>query len=105
MSDLKTGRASRLSSKELWEQDRRHHVHPFHNFVSFDKHGALIVDQGNFTENVTFLAEECPQNAAHNLTVTLGGHPELRDWQHLPAQSYATAAVGAWSAGSAIFWK
>ena len=46
MSDLNAGRTSKRSSKELWEQDRRHHVHPFHNFVSFDKHGALIVDQG-----------------------------------------------------------
>ena len=31
---------------EVWEKDRRHHVHPFHNFVSYDEHGSLIMDRG-----------------------------------------------------------
>jgi len=35
------------SSKEVWEQDRRHHVHPFHNFVSYDEHGSLIMNEGH----------------------------------------------------------
>ncbi|MDP6994327.1 MAG: aminotransferase class III-fold pyridoxal phosphate-dependent enzyme, partial [Woeseiaceae bacterium] len=34
------------NGSEVWEQDRRHHVHPFHNFVSYDEHGALIMDEG-----------------------------------------------------------
>jgi len=34
------------SDSEVWEQDRRHHVHPYHNFVSYDKHGSLIIDKG-----------------------------------------------------------
>jgi len=34
------------SRKEVWEQDRRHHVHPFHNFVSYDESGSLIMDKG-----------------------------------------------------------
>lgn len=34
------------SSKEVWEQDRRHHVHPFHNFSSYDEHGSLIMEKG-----------------------------------------------------------
>ena len=34
------------SSKEIWEKDRRHHVHPFHNFVSYNKNGSLIMDKG-----------------------------------------------------------
>ncbi len=36
----------KASNQELWEQDRRHHVHPFHNFVSYDKTGSLIMDKG-----------------------------------------------------------
>lgn len=39
-----TGRKG--SHKEVWEQDRRHHVHPFHNFVSYDDCGSLIMDEG-----------------------------------------------------------
>lgn len=35
------------SSKEIWEQDRRHHVHPYHNFASYDKHGSLIIEEGH----------------------------------------------------------
>jgi len=34
------------SSQEIWEKDRRHHVHPFHNFVSYDENGSLIMDKG-----------------------------------------------------------
>ena len=34
------------SSKEIWEKDRRHHVHPFHNFVSYNENGSLIMDKG-----------------------------------------------------------
>lgn len=41
------GKTTRTSSrKEVWEKDRRHHVHPFHNFVSYDEYGALIMDEG-----------------------------------------------------------
>ena len=41
-----TTSSRKASSKEAWEQDRRHHVHPFHNFVSHDEHGSLIMDEG-----------------------------------------------------------
>jgi len=42
------GRSNRTASnKEVWEQDRRHHVHPFHNFVSYDEHGSLVMDAGH----------------------------------------------------------
>jgi adenosylmethionine-8-amino-7-oxononanoate aminotransferase len=34
------------SSQEIWEKDRRHHVHPFHNFVSYDENGSLIMNKG-----------------------------------------------------------
>lgn len=34
------------SSKDVWEQDRRHHVHPYHNFVSYNEHGSLVMDKG-----------------------------------------------------------
>ncbi len=40
-SDRKT------SAGEVWEQDHRHHMHPFHNFVTFDQHGALIMESGH----------------------------------------------------------
>jgi adenosylmethionine-8-amino-7-oxononanoate aminotransferase len=33
-------------SKAIWEQDRRHHVHPFHNFASHDQQGSLIMGRG-----------------------------------------------------------
>jgi adenosylmethionine-8-amino-7-oxononanoate aminotransferase len=36
----------KASSKEVWDKDRRHHVHPFHNFVSNDEEGCLIMDKG-----------------------------------------------------------
>ena len=29
-----------------WEMDRRHHLHPFHHFASFDENGSLIMDEG-----------------------------------------------------------
>jgi len=31
---------------EVWEQDRRHQVHPFHHFTSFDVNGSLIMEEG-----------------------------------------------------------
>jgi adenosylmethionine-8-amino-7-oxononanoate aminotransferase len=34
------------SNQEIWEKDRRHHVHPFHNFVSYDENGSLIMNKG-----------------------------------------------------------
>jgi len=37
----------KVSKKEVWEQDRRHHVHPFHNFVNYDRHGSLIMHEGH----------------------------------------------------------
>jgi adenosylmethionine-8-amino-7-oxononanoate aminotransferase len=36
----------KASTKDVWEQDRRHHVHPYHNFASYDEHGSLIIDEG-----------------------------------------------------------
>jgi adenosylmethionine-8-amino-7-oxononanoate aminotransferase len=42
--ELKSARKD--SNKEVWEQDRRHHVHPYHNFSSYDKHGSLIIEEG-----------------------------------------------------------
>jgi putrescine aminotransferase len=41
-----SGNTRNASNEEIWEQDRRHHVHPFHHFVSHDEHGSLIIDQG-----------------------------------------------------------
>ncbi len=40
------GKRREKSNKAVWEQDRRHHVHPFHNFASYDEHGSLIMDKG-----------------------------------------------------------
>ena len=34
------------STKDVWEQDRRHHVHPYHHFASYDKNGSLIMNRG-----------------------------------------------------------
>ena len=47
MSISAPGSPRKASSKEVWEQDRRHHVHPFHHFASHDEHGALIIDEGS----------------------------------------------------------
>ena len=47
MSSSARGGASKSSHKDIWEQDRRHHVHPFHNFVSYDEHGSLIMEEGH----------------------------------------------------------
>jgi adenosylmethionine-8-amino-7-oxononanoate aminotransferase len=46
MGRSSTGSGRKAGDKEIWEQDRRHHVHPFHNFVSYDKQGSLIIDEG-----------------------------------------------------------
>jgi putrescine aminotransferase len=46
MASPTPGSTRQSSDKEIWEQDRRHHVHPFHNFASYDKHGSLIIDEG-----------------------------------------------------------
>ncbi len=34
------------ANSEVWEQDRRHHVHPFHHFTSYDVNGSLIMSEG-----------------------------------------------------------
>ena len=47
MSTPAGDRKRTASSKEVWEQDRRHHVHPFHNFASYDEHGSLIMNEGH----------------------------------------------------------
>ncbi|MDX1498858.1 MAG: aminotransferase [Woeseiaceae bacterium] len=36
----------KASAKEVWQQDRRHHLHPYQNFASFDEHGSLIMGAG-----------------------------------------------------------
>lgn len=46
MGTTQTGNPQDRSTNEIWEQDRRHHLHPFHNFVSYDQFGSLIVDKG-----------------------------------------------------------
>ena len=33
-------------ARELWEQDRRHHLHPWQHFESFGREGALLIDRG-----------------------------------------------------------
>lgn len=33
-------------NKDTWEKDRRHQVHPFHHFASFDVSGSLIMEKG-----------------------------------------------------------
>lgn len=35
-----------VNKQEIWEQDRRHQVHPFHHFASFDAKGSLIMEEG-----------------------------------------------------------
>ncbi|MDH3531691.1 MAG: aminotransferase [Gammaproteobacteria bacterium] len=47
MSSRAPASGRKASSKEVWEQDRRHHVHPYHNFVSYDQHGSLIIEEGH----------------------------------------------------------
>ena len=47
MSKSSTGNTRRARIRDVWEQDRRHHVHPYHNFVSYDEEGALIMDEGS----------------------------------------------------------
>lgn len=32
---------------DIWQQDRRHHLHPFTHFESFDKKGSLVMEKGN----------------------------------------------------------
>jgi len=49
MSSRGPGKTRTASSKEVWEQDRRHHVHPFHHFVSYAEDGALIINEGSGT--------------------------------------------------------
>lgn len=34
-------------TQEVWEKDRRHQVHPFHHFASFDLKGSLIMEEGH----------------------------------------------------------
>ncbi|MEM7430140.1 MAG: aminotransferase [Pseudomonadota bacterium] len=34
------------SAKELWELDRKHHLHPWTHFDSFREEGALLIDRG-----------------------------------------------------------
>ncbi len=34
------------SAKELWELDRRHHLHPWTHFDSFREEGALLIERG-----------------------------------------------------------
>ena len=34
------------ASKQIWEQDLRHNLHPFTEFPSFKEHGALIIESG-----------------------------------------------------------
>ncbi len=38
------------AAHEAWEMDRRHCLHPFHDFGSFDDNGALIVSRGAGSE-------------------------------------------------------
>lgn len=33
-------------ARQLWEQDRRHHLHPWQHFDSFQQEGALLIDRG-----------------------------------------------------------
>ena len=47
MSKSEATGGRKASNKEVWEQDRRHHVHPYHNFVSYNQHGSLIIDEGH----------------------------------------------------------
>jgi putrescine aminotransferase len=42
------GKTTRKGSlKDVWEQDRRHHVHPYHHFASYDQHGSLVLEEGH----------------------------------------------------------
>jgi len=47
MSDPAGKRRRETSSKEVWAQDRRHHVHPYHNFVTYNEYGSLVMDEGH----------------------------------------------------------
>ena len=35
-----------VQTNEVWEQDRRHHLHPFTHFESFNDSGSLVMNQG-----------------------------------------------------------
>ena len=34
------------TNTEAWEQDRRHQLHPFQHFASFDSEGSLVMESG-----------------------------------------------------------
>ncbi|MDH4107313.1 MAG: aminotransferase [Gammaproteobacteria bacterium] len=46
MSAPAKGGARQTIETDLWSQDRRHHLHPYQNFVTYNEHGSLIISGG-----------------------------------------------------------
>jgi len=47
MSATPKGGARKASEKDVWAQDRRHHLHPYQNFTTYNEHGSLIIGEGS----------------------------------------------------------
>jgi len=47
MSATPKGSSRKASDKDVWVQDRRHHLHPYQNFVTYNQHGSLIIGEGS----------------------------------------------------------
>ncbi len=43
---MKNNESTNDSGSEAWQQDRRHCLHPFHHFASFDVEGSLVMQKG-----------------------------------------------------------
>ena len=43
---MKEKNSTQVSGSEAWRQDRRHCLHPFHHFASFDVEGSLVMRKG-----------------------------------------------------------
>ena len=46
MQDLASRGKRKPSEKDVWEQDRRYHLHPYQNFASYNVNGSLVISEG-----------------------------------------------------------
>jgi len=46
MQELASSGKRKPSEKDVWEQDRRYHIHPYQNFTSYDESGSLVMAEG-----------------------------------------------------------
>jgi putrescine aminotransferase len=46
MNKQSTVQDTPVSTSDVWEKDRRHHIHPFQHFASFDEEGPLVMSRG-----------------------------------------------------------